>query len=225
MTEMPLHWRSKSHFNHKDALTSMKNTLLLILTSLVLTLTGCATLSPVSIPVSPEYHLGAGDEISIQVYDAPGLSMRVTIGPGGMINYPYLGEVKLQGQTTEQLVQTLTQGLQDGYLVNPQVTVNITRFRDVYIGGEVENPGAYAYRPGLTVEKLIALAGGFTDRADRQAIELRTSTSQENPAPQGNTAKVPSDAGQKSSPSRVSPVSLEQKLRPDDLVTVAQSFF
>ncbi|MGL5790497.1 MAG: polysaccharide biosynthesis/export family protein, partial [Plesiomonas shigelloides] len=138
---------------------------------------------------------------------------------------PYLGEVKLQGQTTEQLVQTLTQGLQDGYLVNPQVTVNITRFRDVYIGGEVENPGAYAYRPGLTVEKLIALAGGFTDRADRQAIELRTSTLQENPAPQGNTAKVPSDAGQKSSPSRVSPVSLEQKLRPDDLVTVTQSFF
>ena len=105
------------------------------------------------------------------------------------------------------------------------MTVNITRFRDVYIGGEVENPGAYAYRPGLTVEKLIALAGGFTDRADRQAIELRTSTLQENPASQGNAAKAPSDAGQKSSPSRVSPVSLEQKLRPDDLVTVAQSFF
>lgn len=197
----------------------MKNMLLLILTGLMLTLTGCATSSPALIPVSPEYALGAGDEISIQVYDAPGLSMRVTIGPGGVINYPYLGEVKLQGQTTAQLVQTLTQGLQDGYLVNPQVTVNITRFRDVYIGGEVERPGAYAYRPGLTVEKLIALAGGFTDRADRQAIELRTST------PLGDKPQVQSDAEQKSSPSRVNPVSLEQKLRPDDLVTVVQSFF
>lgn len=187
----------------------------------MLTVTGCATQSPAYIPVAPEYHLGAGDEINIQVYDAPGLSMRVTIGPDGVINYPYLGTLKLQGQTTEQLVATLTHGLQNGYLVNPQVTVNITRFRDVYIGGEVENPGAFAYRPGLTVEKLIALAGGFTDRADRQAIELRTRV-----APSASSHSSQSSHGQPAaSVSRVSPVSLEQPLRPDDLVMVEQSFF
>ena len=48
-----------------------------------------------------------------------------------------------------------------------------TNFIMVYVTGEVLYPGRITWRPGLTLTKAIALAGGFTDFADTQRLEIR----------------------------------------------------
>lgn len=116
------------------------------------------------------YQLGEGDEIAIQVFDEPDLTMDALVGASGSINYSYLGDVTVAGKTTVQLERFITGLLRDGYLVNPSVNVSIKQYRPFYIGGEVRQPGSYPYQPGLTLNRAIALAGGLTDRASSRRI-------------------------------------------------------
>ena len=104
-----------------------------------------------------EYLLEAGDEIAIQVYQESDLSMKVKLDRTGLINYPYLGNLKATGKTTAQLQQELDQGLRGDILINPSVNVSITRYRNFYIGGEVKSSGGYPFEPGLTVRQAVTL--------------------------------------------------------------------
>lgn len=149
------------------------------------------------------YRLAPGDEVDIRVYGEPDLSMKFRIDTSGHVNYPYLGQVLLTGHTTTEVAALLTKGLKRGVLLNPMVTVNVTTFRQVFVAGEVAHPGGYEYQPGLTVEKAVALAGGFTDRAARRDISLRLNGGDQ----------------------LLEEVSLQQPLKPGDIITIEQSFF
>jgi len=126
-----------------------------------------ALLIALSIPLhahadNNDYILGAGDEIRIQVYQEDDLSMVLKLDESGTFDYPYLGTVTAKNRTLGQLQNTVTNGLLQDVLVNPNVSVSIVRYRDFYIGGEVKKSGAYPYQPGLTVKQAITLAGGVT---------------------------------------------------------------
>jgi len=136
------------------------------------------TSAPELVPVSTDtYQLGEGDEIAIQVFDEPDLTMEARV----------VGDVTVAGKSAVQLEQHITELLRNGYLVNPSVNVTVRQFRPFYIGGEVNSPGSYPYQPGLTLNKAIALAGGMTDRASSRRIfiskpsgdEFRASLSQD----------------------------------------------
>lgn len=73
--------------------------------------------------------------------------------------------------------------LANGYLRDPDVSVELTTSRPFYIHGEVTRPGAYAFAPGMTMERAIALAGGFTSRADATAFAVDRSDGSSNAAP------------------------------------------
>ena len=116
------------------------------------------------------YRLGQGDEISIQVFDEPDLTLSTIVGTGGSINYSYLGDVRVAGKSPVELENHIAGLLRDGYLVNPSVNVSVLQYRPFFINGEVRSPGSYAYQPGLTLERAIALAGGLTDRASTRKM-------------------------------------------------------
>ena len=124
---------------------------------------------------SKGYLLDAGDTVSISVYGEPDMTMKFIIDKSGAVAFPYIGNIVLKGKTPEQVGAELTQRLDGDFLQNPMVTVNIAEFRKFFVSGEVKNPNGFAYEPGLTVEKSIAQAGGFTDRADRTDINIRLS--------------------------------------------------
>jgi polysaccharide export outer membrane protein len=109
-----------------------------------------------------DYTLGAGDTIRIAVYGEVDLSFEeYLIDSGETIDYPYIGTISLKNQTLKNVQERITQGLQNGYLIDPKVTVNIVKYRNIYVNGVVNKPGGYEYQPDLTVQKAIALAGGF----------------------------------------------------------------
>ncbi len=111
---------------------------------------------------SAGYPLAAGDTIRIAVYGEKDLSFDEYLIDGSeSIDYPYLGTISLREKTVKNLQELITNGLRGDYLIDPKVTVNIVRYRNIYVNGVVNKPGGYEYQPDLTIQKAIALAGGF----------------------------------------------------------------
>ncbi|UJF17127.1 polysaccharide export protein [Vibrio sp. SS-MA-C1-2] len=156
-----------------------------------------------SATVDKSYQLGPGDTIQISVYGEQALSIdSIYISLNGQFNYPYLGNIKAIGKTPAHLQAEISKGLKGDYLINPKVRVSIVQFRNIYVTGEVQNPGGYPYQPGLTVDKAVALAGGFTERASVNKVTLKSES--ENKSHNAN---------------------LSQKVKPGDVVDVKESFF
>jgi len=92
-----------------------------------------------------DYVLGAEDEVSIIVWDHPDLIRKTRINLEGKISFPLIGELQVTGVTQLQLEKRLRDMLADGYIVNPQVSVQVTDYRSqkIFVIGEVNSPGAY----------------------------------------------------------------------------------
>jgi polysaccharide export outer membrane protein len=120
----------------------------------------------------PPYTLDAGDKLRIVVFGQDGISNAYIVDAGGNVNLPLIGTVPARGSTTQQLSQRITARLKRGYVREPHVTVEVETYRPFFILGEVTTPGQYPYVADMTVEKAIAIAGGFAPRAYKQTVEL-----------------------------------------------------
>ena len=118
------------------------------------------------------YTLSAGDEVSIVVFGEDDLTMDIKLNENGQINFPLLGAINAGGMSVAELESTITRELTGAYLVNPDVRVSVAEYRQVFINGEVSTPGGYDYKPGLTLDKAVALAGGFTEKASKERVTL-----------------------------------------------------
>lgn len=117
----------------------------------------------VSITVqASNYTISAGDTIKISVYGEDDLTFdNLVIDGREMFEFPYLGGIKTKNKTLKQIQNDIRTGLKGDYLIDPKVNVSIVKYRDIFVNGVVNKPGAYEYQPDLTVEKAIVLAGGF----------------------------------------------------------------
>jgi polysaccharide export outer membrane protein len=106
------------------------------------------------------------------VFGEDDLSIEVRLDDTGMLNYPYLGSLRVVGLGVAELEQMIAEGLKGEYLVDPDVTVSMLEYRPFYLSGEVNDPGGYPYQPGLTLGRAIALGGGFTPRASKTKITV-----------------------------------------------------
>ncbi|MGJ0515717.1 MAG: polysaccharide biosynthesis/export family protein [Methylomicrobium sp.] len=118
------------------------------------------------------YELGAGDKIRISVYREPDLTLEAELTDAGTIIFPFLGEMNVKGLTVGKLKDKITQGLSGRYLKDPSVSVSVLEYREFFVNGEVQKPGAFPYLPGLTVQRAISIAGGFTERASQSSVLL-----------------------------------------------------
>lgn len=118
------------------------------------------------------YTLDAGDKVRVIVYGQEGISGSYMVDAGGNVNLPLAGAVPARGFTTDQLARMIGERLKQGYVREPHVTVSMETYRPFFIMGEVTTPGQYPYVPNMTAENAVAIAGGFSPRAQKQAIEL-----------------------------------------------------
>ena len=128
---------------------------------------------PLAAPAAEDdYRLGPGDRVKITVFDEPDISGEFELDGAGGFSLPLIGPVAADRLSPRALETRLTKRLLEGYLLRPQVSVEVLTYRPFYIMGEVNQPGSYPYRAGLTVLNAAALAGGFTYRADEDDIEI-----------------------------------------------------
>ena len=119
------------------------------------------------------YKLGPGDALRVTVFRHEDLSGEFALDGEGYFAMPLVGEIVAGGWTARELENEIEQALKSGgYLVEPQVSIEVLNYRPFYIIGEVNNPGSFEYVNGMTVINAVALAGGFTYRADQDDIVI-----------------------------------------------------
>ena len=111
------------------------------------------------------YRVDSGDRLRITVFDQRDLTNTYSVDQAGYIAFPLIGSVPARGRTIQELEGQIAAQLQKGYLRNPDVSIEVDRYRSIFVMGEVGQPGQYTYVPGMTVQNAIALAGGYTPRA------------------------------------------------------------
>ncbi|MGH7879466.1 MAG: polysaccharide biosynthesis/export family protein, partial [Candidatus Binataceae bacterium] len=150
------------------------------------------------------YLLRSNDQLHIQVYNEPTITGDYAIDGMGSVSIPAAGHVKAAGLTVAELERRVTAQLNHGILKNALVSIQVTTYAPFYIRGEVKKPGEFPYKPGLTVADAVALAGGYTYRADESAAYVR---------PAGAGAEI------------ARPLGTNPPVSPGDNIRIAERFF
>lgn len=156
---------------------------------------------------APAYRLGAGDALRVTVFGEPDLSGGFTVDGAGRVALPLIGEVRVGGLTVPEAEAAVVAHLADGYLRHPRVAIEVTNYRPFYILGEVRAPGSYPYAAGMTVMSAVALAGGFTYRADEDDVTITA------PGGEGDAASQAREAA------------LADAVLPGDVILIGERFF
>ncbi len=153
----------------------------------LISLLGCNNL-PDSVSYGPEvsqnsrllvdqYHIGVDDQVSVNVWRHPDLSMAVPVRPDGKITVPLVGEVLAGGRTPEEVAVEITDRL-GKFIRDPQVTVILVELRSheflsrVRVTGAVRAPRSLNFRQGMTVLDVVLEAGGLNDFASGNSTKL-----------------------------------------------------
>lgn len=115
-----------------------------------------------------------GDTLNINVWQHKDLSMTAIVDEGGNIEYLFAGLIPVAGKTIAEVKEILRKGISENYIADPKIDIVLDRKSlTFFAAGEVQRPGTYEFRPGMTALEAIALAGGFTDYASRRVRVVR----------------------------------------------------
>jgi polysaccharide export outer membrane protein len=137
---------------------------------------GCASTGTISERQLGEteepYTLDSGDKLRVTVFGQPDLSGEFTVDGSGGIAIPLIPPVAARGLTTSELQSSIGAALGRTLLRNPNVSVQVTEFRPFFILGEVMKAGQYPFVNGMTVQSAVAIAGGFSYRAEQDTVHI-----------------------------------------------------
>ncbi len=121
-----------------------------------------------------EYQIGAGDNIRIQVFQNPDLTMDTRVTENGTISYPLVGSVRIGGMTIPAAEQAIAKALKDGgFIQSPQVNISLlaNRGNQVSVLGAVTRAGRFPLETVNTrFSEMMAIAGGATATGSDVAI-------------------------------------------------------
>lgn len=107
------------------------------------------------------YVIGAGDEIDLFVFARPEFSRNYRVRSDGTVSLHLIGPVQAEGLSTQALEDALEQRFDDIFDSPSSVTLEISRYRPVIVGGDVAQAGRVDFQPGLDARAALALAGGL----------------------------------------------------------------
>ena len=143
----------------------------------------------VALPASAQnsaYQIKTGDVLRVEVLEDASLNRSLLVAPDGRITLPLAGPVAVAGQSVDQVQAALTAALTPNFAATPTVYVAIdsvaqavptgpaaARTYEVYVVGQVNNPGKYEVPQGTTILQFLAQVGGFTPYAAVKRVQLR----------------------------------------------------
>jgi protein involved in polysaccharide export with SLBB domain len=127
-----------------------------------------------------DYVVRADDKLKIKIFQYPELSGEHTVRANGTISIAPIGEIAVDGLSTEEIANRISERfVRAGISDKPGTSVEVIETRPVYVLGDVQKPGEYRFRPGMTILQVVSLAGGwlrFNDpglmRLDRDSINI-----------------------------------------------------
>jgi len=164
-----------------------------------------------------DYVLAAGDTLDLMVYKEPDLNMRSKIARDGRVQLPLLGEVAVAGKTVREAQDYIRKLLNDDYLVEPQVYLNVASYtqRKITLIGQVVRPGSYELQgnESLGILEAIGMAGGFTRIADSKNVTVKRIIGGKPDTIKINTKKLEDPKGG------------SFQVLPGDIITVGESWY
>lgn len=157
----------------------MRRTLKLIAASVTLMMVATMALA------QAQYKVRTGDVLSIEVLEDSSLNRSVEVLPDGRFNFPFAGTMQAAGLSAEQIQSSIQSGIQSNFAAPPTVFVSVqpaqratptgrsSRAMEVYMLGEVNNPGTVSIRPGTTLLQAMAIGGGVSRFAAIKRIQVR----------------------------------------------------
>ena len=123
-------------------------------------------------PLHRVYRLATGDKLKVSVFGEENLSGTFEVNAFGQVSMPLIGEVPARGLGVNQFHDNVAKKLSAGYLKNPRIAVEILNYRPIFVHGEVKNGGEFQYKNGITLRDAVAMAGGYTYRADQGYLNI-----------------------------------------------------
>jgi protein involved in polysaccharide export with SLBB domain len=133
--------------------------------------TGNTDLLPMDMPAGPDYILGPGDGLFINLWGSVSQRFKVTVDRGGEIALPEAGGVMVAGQTVTA-AQQMIQRVLSGQFKNARIDISLTRLRTVrvYVVGDVAQPGAYDLSSLSTPLNALFAASGPTPQGSLRIL-------------------------------------------------------
>ena len=160
-----------------------------------------------------DYLIGANDVLEIAVYGEEDLTQEVRVTTSGYISYPLLGRIKAAGKSVGELEDFIHRALAKDYIRNPQVKILVREFSNVFVFGQVKEPGPYLFKGGMTVLQSITTAGGFTKIANARKVRIVRTHGEERKVIYVNVSEITKGDEE------------DIILQPGDTVVVPESFF
>lgn len=154
--------------------------------------------------IASSYTLGSGDKLRVIVFGEEDLSGEFVVDDAGFVRLPLIGQIAAAGRSVRQLEDDIAAKLGKQYLKNPRVSIEVVNYRPFYIIGEVNKPGEYPYVAGMSILNAVAMAGGYTYRANESSVYIKRKGAAEE-------EKYPADD--------------TTKLLPGDIITVSERWF
>ena len=128
-----------------------------------------------------EYVIHSNDKLKLKIFQYPELNGEYEVDANGTISLADIGEIPVDGLSTKDIANLISQRLiRAGLSSKPGTSVEVLQSRPVYVLGDVQKPGEYTFRPGVTVLQVVSLAGGwlrFNDpglvRIERDVITVK----------------------------------------------------
>ncbi|MEQ1718654.1 MAG: polysaccharide biosynthesis/export family protein, partial [Hyphomicrobium sp.] len=122
------------------------------------------------VPLQRIYRLGIGDKLKVTVFGEDNLTGPLEVNALGQVSMPLIGELPAKGLALNEFRDAIARRLSEGYLKNPKVSVEMTNYRPIYVHGEVKNGGEFQFKNGVSLRDVVAMAGGYTYRADQSYL-------------------------------------------------------
>lgn len=127
-----------------------------------------------------DYVVRADDKLKIKIFQYPELSGDYKVRANGTISIATVGDIPVNGLSTNEIANQISERfVRAGISSKPGTSVEVLETRPIYVLGDVQKPGEYTFRPGMTALQVVSLAGGwlrFNDpglmRLDRDSINI-----------------------------------------------------
>jgi polysaccharide export outer membrane protein len=132
------------------------------------------------------YVVGPDDVLAISVFGQAELTGKFNVETDGTFSYPLIGRVEAGGRSLRVIEVEVRDRLADGQFVrDPQVTVSVAEYRSqqVFVLGEVRQPGTLEFTGTMMLLEALAGVGSTTERASSEALIIRRSAGAASPAP------------------------------------------
>ncbi|WLI88898.1 polysaccharide export protein [Massilia sp. R2A-15] len=188
-----------------------------------LALGGCATpaapMAPQAAAGTPDYLIGPGDTVSINVWRNPEVSMAVPVRPDGKITTPLVEDLQASGKTSTELARDIEKSLAK-FIQQPVVTVIVTGFVGTYgeqirVIGQAAKPQSLAYRRDMSLMDVLIAVGGVTEFASGNKASIIRNVD-------GKMVKLPVRLNDLI---KDGDISANIPVRPGDVLVIPESFF